>query len=205
MKRRRNARFTRLELDHTTLAKALLACCCALMLGCRKTPSPVAPGPAAQTKVEDRATRELRAIGDKVTTALVARDIDTLLEFDHNSEDRASLKDKSGDLYCYLFDSSCITGAMKTPAVYDLFSAAPKLGIDASVASVDGRTYGMLMFYDKSQISNQELYTPDFLCSDKALKRTASWHFIMDHGKWSTSTLFDYKTDKPCKREAAGE
>ena len=52
------------------------------------------------------------------------------------------------------------------------------------------------MFYDKSQISSTELYSPDFLCSEKALRQTASWHFIMTDGKWSTTTLFDYKTDK---------
>lgn len=176
---------------------ALMACCCGMLLGCRKTSEPVAA--AGGTRVEDPATRELQAIGDRVTTAVVAKDVNTLLEYDHDPDDEAALKNKSGDLYCYLFDSSCIPGA-KTRAVFDTLSTARQLGIDASVANVDGRQYGLLMFYDKSQISDKELYSPDFLCSDKALKGTASWHFIRASGKWSTSTLFDYKTDRPCKQ-----
>ncbi len=175
---------------------AILIACCCMMLGCRKSSGPDAQG--ANQKIEDPATRELHAIGDKVATALMARDINTLLQYDSDPEDQASLKNQSGDLYCYLFDSSCISGANRR-AVYDLFSTAPKLGIDASVANVQGRQYGLLMFYDKSQVSGQELYSPDFLCTDKALKTTASWHFILANGKWSTSTLFDYKTDRPCK------
>jgi hypothetical protein len=106
---------------------------------------------------------------------------------------------KSGDLYWYLFDSSCIQGA-KTRAIYEILSTSRQLGIDASIANVAGKQYGLLMFYDKSQISDKELYSPDFLCSDKALKGTASWHFILANGKWSTSTLFDYKIERPCKQ-----
>lgn len=166
-----------------------------MVLGCKKASEPAAP----VAKVEEPAARELRAIGERVAPAVMARDINTLLEYDHDPEDEASLKNKSGDLYCYLFDSSCFPGA-KRRAVYELFSTASRLGIEASVANVGGKSYGLLMFYDKSQISDAELYSPDFLCSDKALKGTASWHFILANGKWTTSTLFDYKTETSCKQ-----
>jgi hypothetical protein len=172
-----------------------LACCCSMMLGCKKASEPAAP---VVKVVEDTTNRELHAIGDRVTAAVVAKDINTLLEYDHDPEDEASLKNKSGDLYCYLFDSSCIPGA-KRRSVYEIFSTAHPLRIDPSIATLQGKSYGLLMFYDKSQISDKELYSPDFLCSDKALKGTASWHFILANGKWSTSTLFDYKTERPCK------
>jgi hypothetical protein len=172
-----------------------IAFCCSVMLGCKKASEPAAP----KAKVEDTANRELRAIGDRVATAVVAKDINTLLEYDHDPEDEASLKNKSGDLYCYVFDSTCIPEA-KRRAVYEIFSTSRQLGIDASVANLQGKSYGLLMFYDKSQISETELYSPDFLCSDKALKGTASWHFILANGKWSTSTLFDYKTERSCKQ-----
>ena len=167
-----------------------------MLPGCKKA-SGSASTPA--TKVEDPATRELRAIGDRVTTAMVARNISTLLEYDHDPEDQVSLKSKSGDLYCYLFDSNCIPGA-KTRAVYDILTTSPQLAIDASVANVDGKQYGLLMFYDKSQISSQELYSPNFACSDKAMKRSASWHFMRVNSQWTTTTLFDYKMDKSCKQ-----
>ncbi|HKT52580.1 MAG TPA: hypothetical protein VJV96_19915 [Candidatus Angelobacter sp.] len=150
------------------------------------------------SRPQDPATRDLLAIGDRVTTAIVARDTNTLLDYDHDPDDAASLQSKSGELYCYLFDSSCIQGSSGR-AIYDLFSTSRQLGIDASVTNVDGKNYGLLMFYDKSQISSTDLYSPDFLCSERALKESASWHFIMTDGKWRTTTLFDYKTDKPCK------
>lgn len=166
-----------------------------MMFGCKK--GSAATGSMA--KAEDPATRDLRAIGDKVTAAVVGKDVNVLLQYDHDPEDQASLQNKSGDLYCYLFDSSCIPEA-KTRAVYDILTGAPQLAIDASTTTVDGKQYGLLMFYDKSKISSGELYSPDFLCSDKALKQTASWHFVQVGGKWTSSTLFDYKMDRSCKQ-----
>jgi hypothetical protein len=196
MRTQQKLRNTRCDWGRVVLAAVAIACCSTLP-GCRKANASAAMAVPA-TKMADPATRDLRAIGDRATTAIIAKNTSTLLEYDHDPEDQASLQSKSGELYCYLFDSSCIAGG-KTRAVYDLFSAAPKLGIDASVTSVDGKQYGLLMFYDKSQVSATELYSPDFLCSDKALKTSASWHFILTDGKWTTTTLFDYKTEKPCK------
>ncbi|HEY6307116.1 MAG TPA: hypothetical protein VI488_11745 [Candidatus Angelobacter sp.] len=186
------------------LPVAVIACCSMMMAGCKKASEPARPvvkseAAASVAKVEDPATRELRAIGDRVMIAVGARDINTLLEYDHDPDDAASLKNKSGDLYCYLFDSSCIQGG-KTRAVYDILSTSRQLAIDASTAKVQDTRYGLLMFYDKSQISDTELYSPDFLCSDRARKGTASWHFVLANGKWSTSTLFDYKIERSCKQ-----
>ena len=176
----------------------LIAGCCSFA-GCKQgLASAAQKNQPLAAKPQDPAARDLLAIGDRATTAIVARDTNTLLDYDHDPDDAASLGSKSGDLYCYLFGSNCIQGS-KGRAIYDLFSTARKLGIDASVTNVDGKNYGLLMFYDKSQISGTELYSPDFLCSEKALRETASWHFIMKDGKWTTTTLFDYKTDKPCK------
>jgi hypothetical protein len=175
---------------------AVIACCCMMIAGCKKTTESAVP--VTSGRVEDPAIRELRAIGDRVTVAVVTRDINTLLEYEHNPDDEASLKSKSGDLYCYLFDSGCIQGA-KTRAVYDLFSASHPLVIEASIARLGDKKYGLLMFYDKSQVSDEEIYSPDFLCSDKALQGTASWHFVQAEGKWITTTLFDYKVEKSCK------
>ena len=176
---------------------AVVVCCCCFVLGCRNASGSATRTASSAAKVDDPATHDLRAIGNKVASAVIARDVNALLEYDHQPEDQASLADKTSDLYCYLFDSSCISGTNKR-AVYDLFSTAPKLGIDASVTSVEGRNYGLLMFYDKSQISESELYTPGFLCTDKGMKGTASWRFIQTDGKWNTTTLFGYKTETSC-------
>jgi hypothetical protein len=178
-----------------------------MVLGCKNTAQASGTAGAAANlaaKAADPATRELRAIGDKVAMAVLTKDVKTLLEYDHDPEDQAQLKDQSGDLYCYLFGSGCITET-KRRTVYELFSGSPKLGIDASVARVQGKDYGLLMFYDKSQISVEELYSPEFLCTDKALNATASWRFILADGKWSTSTLFEYKTERPCKQTPSNQ
>ena len=179
-----------------SLSAVMIFCLCVIAPGCRKA-SRAPTTPAA--KVEDPGTQELRAIGDRATTAVVARNINALLEYDHDPEDEAALQNKTGDLYCYLFDSNCIPGA-QTRAVYDILTTSPQLAVDASVAAVDGKQYGLLMFYDKSQISSQELYSPAFTCSDKARKHSASWHFMRVNGQWTSTTLFDYKMDKPCKQ-----
>lgn len=180
---------------NAALSLAAILCFGGIMSGCKKGSAAA----LAPTKVEDPATRDLRAIGERVTAAVVGRDINTLLEYDHDPEDQASLQNKSGDLYCYLFDSSCIPEA-KTQAVYDILTRTPQLAVDASTTNVDGKQYGLLMFYDKSKLSSGELYSPDFLCSDKGMKQTASWHFLNVNGKWTSSTLFDYKMDRSCKQ-----
>lgn len=186
-----------LRCGHLVLTAVVILCGCSLMLGCKKTSGAAAGNAAA--KAEDPATRDLRAIGDRVTAAMLAKNTNTLLEYDHDPEDQASLNNKSGDLYCFLFDSSCIPGG-KARSVYEILTTARQGAIDASVAEVNGKRYGLLMFYDKSQISDKELYSPEFLCSEKALQGTASWHFVLADGKWSTTTLFDYKTERPCKK-----
>ena len=182
----------------TLVFTAVLMAGCGCLMGCKQGTSSAPQTQAVASRPQDPAARDLLAIGDRVTTAIVARNTNVLLDYDHDPEDTASLRSSRGELYCYLFDSNCIQGS-KGRAIYDLFSTAGQLGIDASVTNVEGRNYGLLMFYDKSQISSTELYSPDFLCSEKALKETASWHFIMKDGKWNTTTLFDYKTDKPCR------
>ena len=196
MRREQRSGSIRLVQKPAVLSLVTIACFCGLMFGCKKGS---AASSSAAAKVEDPATRDLRAIGDRVTAAVVGRDINTLLQYDHDPEDQASLQNKSGDLYCYLFDSSCIPEA-KTRAVYDVLTTTPQLAVDASTTKVDGKQYGLLMFYDKSKISSGQLYSPDFLCSDTALKQTASWHFVQVDGKWTSSTLFDYKMERPCKR-----
>ena len=180
---------------HTALTLAAILCLCGIMFGCRNRSAAT----ASTAKAEDPATHDLRAIGDKVTAAVIGKDINTLLQYDHDPEDQASLRNKSGELYCYLFDSICIPHA-KTRAVYDVLTATPQLAVDASTTRVNGNLYGLLMFYDKSKISSTQLYSPDFLCSDQAIKQTASWHFVQVNGKWTSSTLFDYKMDRSCKQ-----
>ncbi len=184
----------------TVIAVAAVAGCCAVLAGCNKSPAQSAPQPKPATqKVDNSPAGQLRAIGDRAVAAVIAKDPKALGEYDHNPEDQMSLSDNKSELYCYLFDSSCIPGGNRR-AIYDLFSSVPRLGIDASVANLQGKNYGLLMFYDKSQVSEAELYLPEFQCSDRALKGTVLWRFVETAGKWDTTTLFEYKTERPCKK-----
>jgi len=191
--------------DRAELSTVVMICCL-FLTACNKqktaTPAPAAAATSTpEAIVEDAPTRELRQIGDKAMIALLAKDVDTLTTYDTNAEDQASLKNKTGDPYCYLFDASCAADSA-APSVYDKLAGVRKLSIDATVTETPlaGKRYGLLVFYDKSKISETQLYSPDLICSEKTLKETASWHFILEKGKWTTSTVFDYKVPRDCKQ-----
>src|SRR5579871_4923365 len=105
---------------------------------------------------QDAATDELRTIGKKIAAAILAKDADALMVYDRDDmrlADQASLKNKNSDLYCYLFGSNCTPGP-NAPTIYEKLSTAQQPEINVSVRkSPDGRLYGLLIFYDKSQIS----------------------------------------------------
>src|SRR5580765_8033779 len=181
---------------------------CCFVSGCKSpqrtatitqpTPSPVVASPADE---QAAALRELRVIGKKIVTAVLAKDGGALLPFDRDDlrlQDKASIKDKNTNLYWYLFDSTCISGT-KIPSVYEKLSKAQKPEVYASVTkSPDGRLYGLLIFYDKSQLSEKQL-NADFVCTDKALNTISSWHFVLSGGKWNAITpSFDMETDALC-------
>jgi hypothetical protein len=148
------------------------------------------------------ARRELNLIGEKIAKAVLDKNIRTLLTYDREdlrSEDEASLKDAKSDLYCSLFDSSCIQGG-KWHSVYDKLSQALELGIKAMVGKsrYDGHLYGTLLFYDRASITDKDLGSPDFLCKEQST-RLASWKFKLEDGKWKPVTpMFDTETEGLC-------
>jgi len=116
------------------------------------------------------ARRNLNSIGKKIAKAVLDKDIPTLLSYDRadlRTRDEAALKNAKSDLYCSLFDSSCIQGG-KWRSVYDKLSQARQLGIKAIVGKsrYDGRLYGTLLFYDSASISDKDLGSDDFLCQE---------------------------------------
>ena len=144
--------------------------------------------------------RGLRKIGDGVAKAVLDKNIQALLTYDRadlRSVDEVSLKNPKSDLYCYIFDSDCITwGSGNWRSVYDKLSQAHQLEIKASVTSspYDRQTYGSLFFYDASAVSEKDLRSPDFLCKEGPAN-IASWKFRLENGKWKPVTpLFDSET-----------
>jgi len=78
--------------------------------------------------------RELKRIGQDIQRALIKRDIVTLAKYkidDGKSQAKKELQDSASELYCYLFDSSCLRkiaskgGGQKNPfyktAIIDFF------------------------------------------------------------------------------------
>jgi hypothetical protein len=156
------------------------------------------------------ASRELRKIGETVAKAVLDKNIDTLLSYDRvdlRSVDSVSLKNPKSDLYCYLFDSGCITwGNGSWRSVYDKLSQAHQLEIKVSVFSsrYDRQLYGNLFFYDASAISNKNLRLRDFLCKEGPAS-IATWKFRLEGGKWKSVTpLFDSETRGPCPNDVEG-
>jgi hypothetical protein len=158
--------------------------------------------PAAPHRNSPR--RDLRKVGEAIAKAVLDRNIQTLLAYDRadlRSQDEASLKNSKSDLYCYIFDSDCITwGNGDWRSVYDKISQAHQLEIKARLwnSPYDRQLYGSLFFFDASAVSEKDLHSPDFLCNE-APARIASWKFRLENGRWKPVTpLFDSETRGPC-------
>jgi hypothetical protein len=92
-------------------------------------------------------------MGQKIADAVLAKDIPALLNYDRHdwrSQDQKDLKDRSSELYCYLFDSSCIS-SKKERSVYEKMSQVRQLGIkviDGGKSSHNHQRYAFLFFYE---------------------------------------------------------
>jgi hypothetical protein len=155
------------------------------------------------------ASRDLRKVGEAIAKAVLDKNIETLLAYDRadsRSQDEALLENNKSDLYCYIFDSECITwGDGNWRSVYDKLSQARQLEIKASVTGspYDRQTYGSLFFYDAAAVSAKDLRSRDFLCKQGPAS-IASWKFRLQGGKWKAVTpLFDSET-RSCPSDAEG-
>ena len=154
-------------------------------------------------------SRDLHKIGEAIAKAVLDKNIETLLTFDRadlRSQDEEALKNTKSNLYCYIFDSDCITwGDGNWRSVYDKLSQAHPLEIKVSVSSsrYDRQLYGSLFFYDASAVSEKDLRWPAFLCKETPAS-IVSWKFRLESGKWKPVTpLFDSETGAPCPGGAA--
>ena len=153
------------------------------------------------TQKGDKALRELRSIGKRVADAVLARDIERILRYDRPdmvASDRMFLKDTKSDLYCALFDTSCITWGKRS--VYDILRSAERLAIRVRDLGKgkDRIRYGLVLFFDAATIDEQRLASAEFLCQ-KSGKEIVSWTFKRVSGKWeSAHPPFDAETDTLC-------
>jgi len=149
---------------------------------------------------------ELHRVGESIAKAVLDKNIPALLAYDRTdlrAHDAESLKNDKSDLYCYVFDSDCITWGDGTwRSVYEKLSQAKTLQIKANLvrSSADSQLYGSLLFYDASSISEKDLRSFEFLCK-QAPAKVATWRFRLENGKWKAVTpLFDSETLGACPR-----
>jgi hypothetical protein len=148
------------------------------------------------------ALASLHQIGEVVAQAVLDRNTAILLQYDRSdlrADDESSLKNTKSDLYCFLFDSRCISG--KGRSVFEKLSNSRQLAVkvlDGGKSKTDGVRYATLLFYDKSSISEASLRSRTYLCKE-AITKIASWTFKLVDGKWAPVTpLFDSETDTLC-------
>jgi hypothetical protein len=149
------------------------------------------------------ALEELRQIGQKVADAVLAKDIPALLNYDRHdwrSQDQKDLKDRNSELYCYLFDSSCIS-SKKERSVYEKMSQVRQLGIkviDGGKSSYNHQRYALLFFNDRSAVSEKTLRSSEFLCKEGS-NQISVWSFTTAGEKWEPASPFvDFATDSLC-------
>lgn len=156
----------------------------------------------------DTALDDLRQIGMKIQDVVLRKDIVAVLRYEPakvHAEHEISLKDKTSDIYCFLIDShsSCTQPRGGLPAsVFEIISGAHQPGvavIDGNTSKLDGIRYAVLMFYDRSAISERSIRSTKFICAPANFHKYASWSFKLVDGKWeSVGELFNFETDAPC-------
>jgi hypothetical protein len=158
---------------------------------------------AAQTANKPKdldASADLKQIGDELVKAVLSKDVSRLLNFDRRDlsyEDEIALREQQSTLFCYIFDSKCISP--KRRSVYEILSLAGRVGIKPIFArSLRGYREGLLIFYDASKVSNQLLLSKGYLCKESG-RTLATWAFKLVNGRWEAETpMFDSETDGPC-------
>jgi hypothetical protein len=184
--------------------KIVLISAANIIIACQLMPRATQAQQKSGAPHKNSASRGLRKVGEAIVKAVLDKNIQALLTYDRadlRSVDEASLKNTKSDLYCYIFDSDCITwGSGNWRSVYDKLSQAHQLEIKASLSSspYDRQLYGSLFFYDASAMSEKDLRSPDFLCKEGPAN-IASWKFRLENGKWKPVTpLFDSEARGPC-------
>jgi len=161
----------------------------------------MSPPEVKVTKPKDPALEELRNIGTVISKAVLAKDIDTLLGYDRPDmrlADDEDLRKTKRDLYCLLFDASCLHSDSRS--VYDILRDSRKLGIKARDLGKwgDGFRYADLLFFDRSKVSEKMLRSSKFLCAQQG-KAVVSWTFKWVNGKWESAfPMFDSGTEGLC-------
>src|SRR5258708_6897213 len=111
-------------------SKGILLICVSILVAATRLLVPTIVGGQPQGKSDivgkNPESRDLHQIGARVAKAVLDKDIQTLLAYDRpdlRDEDGVALKNPKSDLYCYIFDSSCMARSeVSWLSVYDKLS-----------------------------------------------------------------------------------
>jgi hypothetical protein len=145
---------------------------------------------------------DLRRIGTEVSRAVLAKDVEGVLRYvraDLREEDRQLLKDRTSDLYCYVFGSSC--GGQAYRSVYDVLRTATPLTIqvwDLPRARTGDRA-AILLFFQQGAVDERKVRRDDTYRCAVLGKQLITWQFVYRDGRWeSNHPPFDAETDYLC-------
>ena len=147
---------------------------------------------------------ELYSIGRQIIQAMRNRDIDLILSYDRPDLRKLDKEEfeKKADLYCYLFDTSCIhsPNQPRSRSVYDFFRNSKKLNLKVFDLGrwADGSHLAVLLFFDGAVLATPKKLSSDFVCANSGVS-LESWTFQTVKGKWeSRHPPFDLETDFYC-------
>lgn len=182
--------------------------CIFLLSGCTRDKIEVAP--------MSQSDAALHAMGKDIADAVLRKDIERLLRYDRHDlvdparnlveSDRKLLSDPKSDLYCYLFDTSCIPVSNGGPSVYDVLRSAKQLTIELIDfgKSDSGVEMRLLLFFDGADatIDHARLRSlalnDNYLCEKWGSKK-ATWLFERANDQWrAVHPPFDLETDYLC-------
>jgi hypothetical protein len=152
-----------------------------------------------QSAAED--LKQLNKIASRLIVAVKSKNQSVILEL-YPVRDRPGIAEPGSELYCYLFDSTCIS--WKSKSVKQIFTDAKRLRTKIVLPSFgpDGTKFALLFFFDRAVVDPHKLDDdPDYACS-MAGKYLVSYLFKYENSKWVPANLpFDAETDTLCRPE----
>jgi len=141
----------------------------------------------------------LEAISKEILAGVRRGDPRILLRYEPQavaSKRKVELKQPRHPLYCYVFDSSCLTAERMSVRDAMLKWKQPAFWIHYW-----GKDKAVVFFYDRAELSQADLRDTDRTCA-AAYKHLFSWKFERLNRRWVTQFLpFDESSDSLCPPE----
>lgn len=148
-----------------------------------------------QSAAED--LKQLNKIASRLIVAVKSENQSVILDL-YPVRDRPGTAEPGSELYCYLFDSTCIS--WKGKSVKQIFTDAKQLRTKIIIPKLgpDRTKYAHMFFFDRKVVDPHKLDDANYTCP-MAGKNLVSWLFKYENSKWVPAHLpFDAETDSLC-------